>query len=253
MNWKNDRSYDIICSKEVVLLYHVAICDDADLDLQEMSSVAEHLLRERGLHFSIREFRSAAELIHAYHAGEKWDLLLLDILMAGQDGLQLAEALRAQGCDTDLVFVTISPEFALAGYSSFPVSYLLKPLTREKLAGVLDHCLERRQKHPPLILDTMGGGSVSVYPEELLYLEVFRKEVVIHCGGGSVSCQGPLHEVLARLPREQFYQCHRSYVVNLSFVTGIRRYAFLLQDGSEVPIAMRIYPQAQTRWMEFLA
>lgn len=236
-----------------MLLYNVGICDDADLDLQEMSSVVESLLRERGIHFSIRKFRSAAELIQAYRGGETWELLLLDILMAGQDGLQLAEALRAQGCDTDVVFVTVSPEFALAGYRSFPVSYLLKPLTREKLAGVLDHCLERRKKHPPLILDTMSGGSVSVSLEELVYLEVFRREVVIHCSVGSVSCQGPLHEVLARLPREQFYQCHRSYVVNLSFVTGIQKYAFLLQDGSEVPIAMRTYLQAQTRWMEFLA
>lgn len=236
----------------MVFLYKVAICDDEELALREMSAVAESLLRERGLHFAVRAFPSAKALMRAYRSGETWDLLLLDIMLDGQDGLQLAESLRAQGSDMDLVFITASPEFALAGYRSFPVSYLLKPLTREKLAAGLDHCLERRKKQPPLILDTVGGGSVSAAPEEIRYLEVFRKEVVVHCRDRSLSCLGPFHEVLTRLPREQFYQCHRSYVVNLTFVAGVRKYAFLLQGGGEVPIAMRAYAQAQDRWMEFL-
>ena len=233
-------------------MYHLAVCDDVEQDLADAVAVAASLLKERGVAYELQRFRTPAALSAARERGAAWDLILLDIMMDGQDGSELAAALREAGDETDLVFITSSPEYALAGYRSYPVSYLLKPLTREKLGPVLERCLERRQKLPSLVLDALEGGKITVPQGDIRYIEVFRRELVVHCGDRSLSCAGPLSAALDTLPAEGFYRCHRSFVVHLAYVSGIQKYRFLLRGGGEVPIAMRHYQEAQERWLAYL-
>lgn len=233
-------------------MYRVAVCDDVERDLSEMAAVAAGLLKESGMEPETQRFHSAAELLAARTRGASWDLILLDIMMDGKDGIELAESLRKAGDETDLIFITSSPEYALAGYRAYPVSYLLKPLTREKLGPVLSRCLERRQKLPSLVLDALDGGKLTLMLGEIRYIEVYRRELVVHCKDRAFSCVGPLNAVLDELPAESFYHCHRSYVVNLNQVSGVRKYCFLLRGGEEVPIAVRAYPEAQARWLDHL-
>ena len=236
----------------MTIIYQVAVCDDVARDLSGMAAATSALLREAGIESRIERFRSASELLSAWNRGGMWDLILLDIMMDGQDGIELAEALRGAGDETDLIFITSSPEYALAGYRSYPVSYLLKPLSREKLEPVLTRCLERRQTLPSLVLNDPEGGKRTVPLGDIRYIEVFRRELVVHCKGRDITGSGPLNAVLSELPAASFYRCHRSCVVNLAQVSGVRRYCFLLREGGEVPIAMRAYPEAQARWLEYL-
>lgn len=232
-------------------MYCIAVCDDAPQDLEKISAIAAAFLKKVGIECCVERFRSSEELAFARRRGAVWDLILLDIMMEGQDGIELADALRSDGDETDLVFITNSPEYALAGYRSYPVSYLLKPVTREKLAPVLKRCLERRRKLPSVVLDGSEGGKISIACMDIRYIEVFNHELVVHCRDYPVSCTGSLGAVLRLLP-EHFYRCHRSFLVNLEYVTGIQKYRFLLRGGGEVAIAMRSYAQAQERWLAFL-
>lgn len=233
-------------------MYRVAVCDDVERDLEDTAACAAAVLREAGAQPAVERFRSAAGLLSARARGAAWDLIVLDIMLDGQDGIGLAEELRRAGDNTDLVFVTSSPEFALAGYRAYPVSYLLKPITREKLSPVLSRCLERRRKAPCLVLDAPDGGNITVSPADILYVEIFRRELVVHCRARTVSCTGSLSATLDALPADCFYRCHRSYVVNLAHVVGVQKYRFLLRGGGEVPIAMRPYQEARARWLDFL-
>ena len=233
-------------------MYRVAVCDDVEWDLTEIAAVTAGLLKASGTAFAVERFHSAAELLAARTRGASWDLILLDIMMDGKDGIELAEALRASGDETDLIFITSSPEYALAGYRTYPASYLLKPLTKEKLGPVLSRCLERREKLPSLVLDVLNGGKITLMLGEIRYIEVYRRELVVHGKDRALSCVGPLNAVLDELPEESFYHCHRSYVVNLNQVSGVRKYCFLLRGGEEVPIAVRTYPEAQARWLDHL-
>ena len=234
------------------ILYRVAVCDDVARDLENMAVAVEGFLKEAGLESWIERYSCAAELLSAKDRGGVWNLILLDIMMDGQNGIELAETLRKAGDETDLIFVTSSPEYALAGYQSYPVSYLLKPLTREKLEPVLRRCLDRRQKRPSLILDASEGGKVTIPLGDIRYVEVFRRELAVHIKDRTISCTGSLKAALESLPPESFYRCHRSFIVNLAYVSGIQKYRFLLRGGGEVPIAMRPYQEAQARWLAYL-
>ncbi|MDC7291709.1 LytTR family DNA-binding domain-containing protein [Blautia schinkii] len=234
-------------------MYRIIICDDEETARKEIKALVLHLMDIIGEPCLVQCVKSPEQLLKLRQKGARWDLILLDILMGGPDGLRLAEDLRRSGDETDVVFVTSCAEYALDGYRSYPVSYLLKPLTKESLRPVLGRCLSRWRQEPLLHLDTGHGGSAAVAVKDICYIEVFRRELVVHCADREVTGMGALTELAQQLTGRRFYRSHRSFLVNLEWVAGIQRYHFLLKNGARVPIAVRSYPEAQKRWLEHLS
>ncbi|MGG1519077.1 response regulator [Paenibacillus oryzisoli] len=62
------------------------------------------------------------------------DLAFLDIKIAEDDGLELARRLRSLRAELDIVFTTSHSEFALHAYDVYPLDYMVKPISRKRLA-----------------------------------------------------------------------------------------------------------------------
>jgi two-component system response regulator AlgR len=66
------------------------------------------------------------------------DLVLLDIRMPGQDGMEAAADLARFPTPPAVIFVTAYDEHALAAFERQAVDYLLKPIRRERLEKALE-------------------------------------------------------------------------------------------------------------------
>ena len=87
---------------------------------------------------------------------------------------------------------------------------------------------------------------MSVAIDSILYIEVFRTELDVHCRDEVHVCTGSLNEVCAKLPSVQFYRAHRSYIVNLASVSAIERYQFTMCNGDKVTVAKNRYAEAKS-------
>ena len=114
----------------------IVICDDNCEFLQIFRDMLETLFALRGWVFDCREFRSGQDLLNAnlsdIHA------IFLDIDMPGLNGLQVARNLRTKYPDIIIVFVTAFSEYALDGYETEALRYLLK----DNLSRYLPSCLD---------------------------------------------------------------------------------------------------------------
>ena len=234
-------------------MYRIAIVDDSREDLEVMKTMMLTIMGEESMECSIESYGSAGELTDARSRGGVWNLILLDIMMKEKDGIALSEELRGSGDETDLVFVTSSPEYALAGYRAYPVTYLLTPVKKQELRRAAKKCISHYRKEPALALPGSDGGMVSAVPDEIEYIEVFRKELVFHKRDDTVRAAGSLQGVLEELPKGKFYRCQRSFAVNLDFVQGINKYWFIMKSGKRVPVAMRSYGEAKRIWLDHLS
>ena len=83
--------------------------------------------------------RSAAEGLAALQA-QPVDLLLLDIFMAGQTGMDLMTEIRHLGLDVDVIFVTAARDARTIGNALKlgALDYLIKPLEFERLQQALE-------------------------------------------------------------------------------------------------------------------
>lgn len=232
------------------MLYSIAICDDEQSFCDSTRQILIDIFEQEEEQASIDCFESISRL----ELSEKnYDLIILDIMLGNENGIEYAGQLRSRGVETDIIFITSSPEFALAGYSAYPVDYILKPVDTGKLKQTIKRCLKSRRSLPPLLINSKESGRIKLGCEDITCCEVIRTDIVLNLNDGRrFTAVGTFSAFCEELPKPLFFRCHRSYVVNMSYVERIDRYSFTLSDGFAVPIAKNSYNKAKKAFVDYI-
>lgn len=116
------------------------------------------------------------------------------------------------------MFVTGYTDYILEGYEVEALNYLLKPVTEEKLIGVLNRATERLRRNERALVVEFGGETVRVPFGEIRYIEVMRNYVTIHTHE-DYTVKKTLGEIEAELD-EGFLRVGRSFVVGSNLSGG---------------------------------
>ena len=121
----------------------LVVDDDARL-----RALLQRFLTEQGHRVAVAA--DAAEARGAIEA-MAFDLLVLDVMMPGETGLQLAEHLRREGHDTPILMLTArgAPDDRVAGFEHGADDYLAKPFDPRELALRIRTILRRITPPPP--------------------------------------------------------------------------------------------------------
>ena len=232
---------------------YLAVCDDEAESLTAIAGLLEDWEAERQLPLPRRMFTSGVELLEAARR-ERFTLYLLDVLMSGVDGMDAARELRTFDSAAEIVFLTASPEFACESYRVHALDYLLKPVDRELLFGILDR-LHRREQHPSeaLVLKT-GANIVRIPFSEISFVEVIGKRLYFNLADGEVrEISGSMKDFEERLlARPEFMRVHRSYIVNMLQTAEISSTRIRTLSGKAVPVSRLLYPQLQRDYLKLL-
>lgn len=231
----------------------IAVCDDErQVLLDVLSHIAEYRERRRK-DISCQVFENAVDLLAAMER-EEYDVLFLDVLMSGFNGIQAAREIRQKNERIKIIFLTSSPEFAVESYSVQATNYLLKPATEEVIFPVLDQLVDLLGK-PEEMLTVRTQGSVFRIPyRRIEYIEIISRTLYFYLTDGSTrTVHGSLSEYeSALLARKDFCKPHRSYIVNLNWVTQVKQGELLTSCGRNIPVARALYHQVRSEYMEFL-
>lgn len=232
----------------------IAICDDEETELSHLSELIAKYEISRGINIDCHSFHNGIDFLSTIKGGE-YDLVLLDVLMPGISGMQIAQELRKLDENVKLIFVSASPEFAMESYSVGAYHYLLKPTDTSALYPLLDRVENElsMQKEQKLILKTREGV-VGVSFTSLEYVEVINKSVSIHLADGSIrnvsSTLADFEEML--LLRPEFLKTHRSYLVNLSYIKSVDMNCVVTKNGHRIPVSRQRRNQVQETYIRFL-
>ncbi len=163
-------------------------------------------------------------------AQQRFDLVLLDIQMPGDSGLQLAAAIAATGPEAPaVVFVTAHEEHALQAFEHGAHDYLTKPVRAERLQQALQRVLQRRQHQAaqpgamaPELVVVERGALVRVALDQVLYFRSQDKYTVVRTAARSHLTEQSLGE-LERLYAGGLVRCHRSVLVATRAIASLER------------------------------
>lgn len=240
-------------------MLRIAICDDepAQRALLEAYVGEWGMLRQQEVDMALV---GSAEQFLFHWEERRRDILLLDIDMPGGDGLSLARRLRSQGEDVQIVFVTGLAEYALEGYDVDAVSYLIKPVEKERLFTCLDKALARCGREAPALLLDTPGGMARVRVRDICYLESDAHDTWVHCAGEKepVRCRAGIRQVEERLEQQgesffelHFFKIHRSYLVNLAYVNRIERKEAVMDSGEALPVARNRWEALNRAYLDY--
>lgn len=217
--------------------YSIAIVDDVLQDREYIAGLVYLWAQEKGHTVTLKTFPSSEAFLFAREESKKTEMLLLDIEMGAMNGVELAKELRQVQKDTmlQLVFITGFPDFIAEGYEVDALHYLIKPVVPAKLFSVLDKAvtnLAKVEKHLRLTYDRR----MDFIPlSKIYYIEAQRQYVLIHAEDGEYRMKTSLAETKGALD-EYFFQCQRSFLVNLRYVAQVKNNCVILKNGIEVPI-----------------
>ncbi len=166
---------------------HILVVDD-DSRLRDL--LRRYLVEQDFRVTTARDVAAARELLAAYH----FDLLVLDIMMPGESGLDLTRSLR-ETSDVPVLLLSAMGETddRITGLSSGADDYLTKPFEPRELVLRINAILRRlRQEIPPPLSEVTFGG----YCFDLQREELRRGEDYIRLTEGEIS----LLKALARQP-----------------------------------------------------
>ncbi|MCI9278245.1 MAG: response regulator transcription factor [Lachnospiraceae bacterium] len=221
-------------------MLHVAVCDDERTALQELAEEVRRWAEAEGEACSVETFASADAFWFVWEERKDLEVLLLDIEMPGMDGMELARRLRQAGEPIGIIFVTGNPDFALEGYDLEAVSYVMKPVRRERLHAALSRARERMARRAAVLLPLSGGELERLYIADICCLESDGHASIVWKKDGTklVSKMGTqqLEQELENCS-DAFFKPHRSYFINLAHVERIGKKDVRMGNQLLVPIA----------------
>lgn len=232
-------------------MYRLAICDDEREMREQLRKMCGEILQAMGVEHCVCEFDSAEALLRTLREGVEYDLVCLDIIMDGMNGMDLAQALRRSQAEVSIVFITSSDAYLRQGYGVRPLQYLFKPVKQSELEEVLHYDISNRAPRPRLTI-RQGRDTLSLPLEKIRYVESLNHNVVIHSQEETYTLRMPMREVEALLPPALFCKSHHSYFVNLAYIAQIGAKELLLSSGERIPISRRCCAQLQDRFVRYL-
>ena len=109
------------------------IIEDSEVDLWLLTFMLKKIGNVNILNFS-RSGTDGIKLIEKY----KPELVFLDLDLPGASGIEIARMIRKKNIRSNIVFVTAFEQYANEVKEFEPLDYLVKPLSLESLASVLE-------------------------------------------------------------------------------------------------------------------
>lgn len=203
----------------------VLIVDDEPLARLRLRGLVETCPEPRAV--VVGEAGEGAEALRLIdlHAPE---VVLLDVVMPGGNGLKLADELRRRPGAPWVVFVSAHAEHALRAFEVEALDYLTKPVRRERLQAALLRVVQRRALAPavadagPVLVVSDRGRVLRVPAAEVLYLKAEQKYVTLCSLRGTWLLDDALTDLEQRLGAG-FLRVHRNAVVAVSAVRALAR------------------------------
>ncbi len=236
-------------------MIHIAICDDSKQERQILAALFKRYQELHATPLQIHIFQNGFSLLDAIDQGKRFDITILDILMPGENGIEIARNIRASGTDTEIIFLTSSPEYAVDSYEVKAQNYLLKPVTEEKFFASIDSILAE--------LDEKDTASFIIYTTEkqysrirvssLVYGEVTHRTITLHLADqtmiSAIMTFTEFLDILKAYP--DFIYPHRSYAVNMHYIQYVTKNDIILTDGQKIPLSRNNYTKISEQFLNF--
>ncbi len=199
------------------------------------------------------------------------DVVFLDIRMPGLTGLEAAREIAAlDGWRGEMVFVTAYDEYAVTAFEQGAVDYLLKPVETARLEKTVARLRARlaqvaqpdgQQSTQDALLATLARLQQSIAPvnalptlrwlqcsvgtttrlisvADVLFFRSDEKYTRIQTLDQEAFVRTPIRELITQLDAQQFWQIHRSTIVNVSAVAAVQR-----DDTGRQRVSLKQHPE----------
>lgn len=168
----------------------------------------------------------------------KPDIIFMDVEMPQLNGIECAKKIMDLNPKIILIFATAHEEYMQEAFEVYAFDYLVKPFKMERITQTLtrikDIVSQKSLQPMPIALQHDKGlekllvrnkeGISFIDMDDIILIQREDRSTVIYTATEHYSTSEGLSEIEGRLNQTIFFRCHKSYIINLTYVSKIFPY-----------------------------
>lgn len=222
----------------------ISICEDEKFYKDTLSEYIHSILQKEDIEYDLSIYSSGKEFFD--NIDKKVDILFLDICLVNESGMDIARKIRDINAKTEIIFTTSMQDYVYEAYEVKAFRYILKPVKYDLLNRYLKDCISEILSKNNMISIKSNKNTLVLPINEILYIEVIRKIIIIYMLKRKYEIEISLKKVEEQLLNYGFFRCHKSYIVNLKAISEIKDKNIII-DNYEVPVSRAKYKELQEK------
>lgn len=232
----------------------IAVCDDEVLQRIDIVKKIENILDNKYCEhcYDIQEFSSGEHLISS---DSYFDIVFLDIKMGKFSGIDIAKNIRGDNNSTKIIFVTAFQEYVFEAFDVSAFHYLIKPPSEEKISEIINRILDMsgdKRNNEQYILINKAKSTIKILLDNIYFFEVQNRIINMHTQKEVIQYYDKITNVETKVPKDSFFRCHRSYVVNLKYIMKFDKTEIVMDNGTRIILSKSKYDEFSKAFLRYI-
>lgn len=234
----------------------VFICEDMIQFRDDLVRILRELKEENKWSFHISCFSNGRilldEIVKRIENNEELpEVIISDIEMPEMDGIALGIQLRKYIPECTFILQTAFAQYAVEGYETGAVRYLLKPVQKEQVLSLFKDFFEQKRKEKKVIIKTTDE-ELCVYIKDIIYFDAQDKYLMLHTVNGSFLIRGSLQEYEDEFKECGFFRIHRKTLINMWHHKSLRSGHVIMSNADSLQISRRNEAEYKKAFMKYM-
>lgn len=195
----------------------ILICDDDALMIEQLQKYIRIFFEKKGVKCPELVYFSDGESLLADN-GEK-DILFLDIEMPGMNGIYVGNELKKKNNNIIIFIVTSYSEYLDEAMRFHVFRYLSKPLDKQRFFRNMKDAVDLYNTMTVKLPIETKQGVHTLPASSIIAVEAQGRKVIVHTTSRDFESVHNMQYWLNLLPKNCFFQTHRSFIINFEHIT----------------------------------
>jgi DNA-binding LytR/AlgR family response regulator len=232
-------------------MLEIALCDDDEYVLDQLNTMIFKYCKEKAIQVLTSLFSNGEDLIRS---SKIFHVVFLDIQMGQIDGIEIAKLIRENDKHVKIIYVTNFSNYQSDAFSVRAFGYVIKPFTYEIISKQLDDVMEytELEKNKTTFTFDTNLGVKTLNIDDIYYFESYNHKIKIVTTGRTLEVSDSINNVLNNFKSYGFSMPHKSFIINLLYVSSIKGYDVVLTDGDLIPISQKRAVEFKSEFHSYL-
>lgn len=178
------------------------------------------------------------------------DVLFLDIELGKRmNGVMVGRLMRSDLANevTQIVYVSANESYAMQLFRNRPMDFLVKPVKREDIERVMAEYKRIFNGRKKFFEFRIGKNTYRIADDEIQYFQCSGKKIGIVTNKEEKKYYGTMAEVEKQVDGDKFWVIHKSYIVNINYISEFRINEIVMVTGEVLPISRACQKKVQEK------
>lgn len=232
-------------------MIEIFVCDD---DQTITDYLKFFIMKRYGDEIQVVTFNKCMDLIGMIDFNERIpDILIMDVNLQDGNGIKTVKKLQDSHPSIKVIYLTGIIQYATEIFQTNPVYFLTKPINENKLADAIEKARNQieNDRSDSIVIKTNGSEEL-IYRREIIYVESQGRKLVFYMNNGSKIGVYEKMDVMQEQLGSSFVRCHKSFLINMKYISERTNQEFYLMNGKVLPISKPNLKEAKLKFIAYL-